>query len=403
MAAPDLDIRTLLAMVGAVSVVNAAAWLRWSRRHGGYPGLGFFAIANAALALGMYLVSVRGALPELVTTVVANLVTLTGLLLNHEGLRRFAGARWPRWRSPLWLLLPLAAGSTWFTVVDPSVQGRILVFTGSAAIGCAWIAADLVRSAEATAAHLRPAAWVFGVFALLLAGRWALTAGQGPLEDFMAAGRIHALVLVAYIGFLLLKDLALFDANVARLVAETRRLADTDPLTGLANRRMALAHGTRVIEAGRRHGRTLSAVMVDLDHFKSINDRHGHAVGDAVLVRVAALLAAATPPGGLCARLGGEEFLLLLPDAAIKDAKALAAGIRESLAREEWPDLPVGHLSASFGVAASDDSPTLDDLIARADRALLAAKAAGRDRVVSESADVATGRRHHQEPVRRPA
>lgn len=403
MAAPDLDIRTLLVMVGAVGVVNAVAWLRWTRRYAEFRGLPFFAFANAALAFGMYLVSLRGELPELVTTVVANLITLSGLLLNHEGLRRFAGAPWSPWRSPLWLLLPLATGSTWFTVVDPSVQGRILVFTGCAAIGCGWIAADLARSAEAKAAYLRPAAWVFGAFALLLGGRWLLTVAQGPLEDFMSAGQLHALVLVAYIAFVLLKDLALFDATVARLVGESRRLAETDPLTGLANRRVAIEQGTRALDEARHRSRPLSAVMIDVDHFKSINDRHGHAVGDAVLVRVAALLAATTPPPGLCARMGGEEFLLLLPDTPLHDAMALARGLRESLAREQWPGLAIAPLSASFGVATADASSTLDQLIARADRALLAAKAAGRDRVVVDPADATIGHGHHQEPIRRPA
>jgi diguanylate cyclase (GGDEF)-like protein len=387
MLGPELDIRTLLAMVGAVGLVNAAAWLRWSRRHAEFSGLAFFAGANAALAFGMYLVSMRGELPELATTVMANLVTLCGLLLNHEGLRRFAGKPWPAWRSPLWLLLPLGAGSAWYTVVDPSVHARILVFTGCAALGCAWIAWDLARSTAAAGARLQPAAWVFGGFALLLALRWTFTVTEGPLDDFMNAGRIHELMLVAYIGFILFKDLALFDATVARVVAESRRLADIDPLTGLVNRRDALTRGARLLDAARQRGRPLSALMIDVDRFKSINDRHGHAVGDAVLVRVAEILAGALPSQGLVARVGGEEFLVLLPDTPIEAAAALAERMRHALATHPWPDPPGAAQSASFGVAATTAAATLDALILRADRALLAAKSAGRDRVVVDTAD----------------
>lgn len=387
MLGPELDIRTLLAVVGAVGLINAAAWLRWGKQHIRFSGLGFFAAANAALASGMYLVSMRGELPEMITTVLANLVTLGGLLLNHEGLRRFAGARWPAWRSPLWLLLPLAVGSTWFTLIDPSVHGRILVFTACAALGCIWIALDLVRSPEAVAARLRTAAWVFGGFGCLLAVRWIVTAVMGPPEDFMRAGRIHELTLVAYIAFILFKDLALFDATVARLVGETRRLADTDPLTGLANRRVALERGVLELEGTRRRGQPLSALMIDVDHFKSINDRHGHAVGDQVLVQVAGILATKVPPEGFVARVGGEEFLVLLPNTSIETAAALAERMRRSLASHAWPDPPGGRQSASFGVATAGPAGGLDLLFAHADRALFQAKAAGRDCVVIHGAD----------------
>jgi diguanylate cyclase (GGDEF)-like protein len=393
MFGPELDIRTLLTMVGTVSLINAAAWLRWNRQYAEFAGLGFFAAANAALAFGMYLVSMRGQLPELATTVVANLVTLCGLLLNHEGLRRFAGGAWPAWRSPLWLLLPLAVGSAWFTVIDPSVHDRILVFTGCAALGCGWIAVELARSRAALAPYLQPAAWVFGSFALLLALRWSFTAVEGPLDDFMKAGRIHALMLIAYIGFILFKDLALFDATVARVVAESQRLADTDSLTGLVNRRVALARGARLIDDTRQRGRLLSAMMIDVDRFKSINDRHGHAVGDVVLVRISAILGAVLPATGFVARVGGEEFLVLLPDTSIGEAAALAERMRQALITHVWPDPPGEQQSASFGVAAADVDSTLDELILRADRALLVAKSSGRDRIVVDPGrpDHATG------------
>lgn len=382
MLAPELDIRTLLTMVSVIALVNAVTWATFGRRHSAFNGLGWFAAANTALASGMYLVAMRGTFPELATTVVANVLTLSGLLLNHEGFRRFAGAEWPRWRSPLWLLLPQMAGSFWITVVEHSVHARILLFTGLAAIGCAWIAIDLARSTAARQARLMPAAWVFGGFAAMLAVRWFLTAGEVTLDDFMAAGRIHAFTLVAYIAFVLFKDLGILDAAVSRLIADIRRLAETDPLTGLANRRVAMAFGLRALESARRLGRPCAAVMIDIDEFKSINDRHGHAIGDAVLVRVASLLANATPAGGLCARLGGEEFLLLLPGMSTAAAATLATGVRESLRAETWPELPVDRVSASFGVAACDGLGSLDRLIGQADRALLEAKGAGRDRVI---------------------
>jgi diguanylate cyclase (GGDEF)-like protein len=154
----------------------------------------------------------------------------------------------------------------------------------------------------------------------------------------------------------------------------------TDSLTSAWNRR---AFDRRLREEWQRHrqdGRPLGLLMVDLDFFKRINDDFGHPAGDAVLVQVAGLLQASVRRSDLVARFGGEEFAVVLPDADIAAARAVAEKVRRAIEQAAWPNRP---LTASIGVAsvvpaAGSDGPAL---VAAADKALYRAKQAGRNRV----------------------
>jgi two-component system cell cycle response regulator len=169
---------------------------------------------------------------------------------------------------------------------------------------------------------------------------------------------------------------ALLDAN--RRLA---RQALTDDLTGLANRRHGAHQLEREIALGVRHGRLLSLVRVDVDHFKAINDTHGHQAGDQVLAEVARRLAGAVRGGDELARWGGDEFVAILPDT--DKAGALSAAERLRVAVAAAP-IEVAATSRAVTISVgwahwSGDTP--DDLLARADRALYKAKDAGRDTV----------------------
>jgi two-component system cell cycle response regulator len=182
---------------------------------------------------------------------------------------------------------------------------------------------------------------------------------------------------------------ALRDELAARN-AELEQLARTDVLTGLANRRHADDVLRQTIAAARRHGRELCAVLVDIDRFKAVNDGHGHAAGDAVLRVVAARLTDGLREEDLAARWGGEEFLLLLPDAA--DATVVCERLRAAIADTpiRVDDAVAITITASFGWAGWGGGETAETLVARADTALYAAKDGGRDRVVA-AADTLVG------------
>ena len=175
------------------------------------------------------------------------------------------------------------------------------------------------------------------------------------------------------------------------LVVQSERLEALlfeDPLTGLSNRRFVLTQLAGVVSAARRHGRPLSIAIVDIDHFKAVNDEHGHAAGDAVLAAVAASMRAHIRAEDQLGRLGGEEFLALLPD--VDAAAAAAAG--EKL-RAEVAALAVEHEGTELAVTisvgwANWDGEAPEELLRRADAALYEAKRAGRDRVEGAPATV---------------
>jgi diguanylate cyclase (GGDEF)-like protein len=161
-------------------------------------------------------------------------------------------------------------------------------------------------------------------------------------------------------------------------------LAQRDPLTGLHNRRGFLDLALPVFATAARNDRPLSAIVIDIDHFKHINDRHGHAGGDETLVDVADRTRNACRTGDIVARWGGEEFVMLLPETDGERALALAERLREAFARSPvtlTQGLDVA-FTASFGVAVRHGGMSLDQLLQAADAALYRAKDAGRDQVV---------------------
>jgi diguanylate cyclase (GGDEF)-like protein len=166
-------------------------------------------------------------------------------------------------------------------------------------------------------------------------------------------------------------------------LAETR--AASDALTGLPNRRAADETLKRMTARAGRRLSPLAAVLLDLDHFKHINDLHGHEQGDNALATVGHILSSTLRASDFAARYGGEEFLVLLPDTDRATAREVAEKLRRAIASAEISN--VGSLTASFGVAAvPDDAGEPEQLIRKADRALYAAKAAGRNRVETASA-----------------
>jgi diguanylate cyclase (GGDEF)-like protein/PAS domain S-box-containing protein len=178
--------------------------------------------------------------------------------------------------------------------------------------------------------------------------------------------------------------LVIRDITDKRQVTETRRQAiSCDDLTGIANRRAFFEAAELELAGRKRLPRELSLIMFDVDNFKRVNDTHGHPAGDAVLRHLAALLTATFRQVDVVARVGGEEFAVLLPSTSLRGAAAVADRLRRLVESQpvEVDGVQIPY-TLSGGVAAMDDSLAgLDALIKRADRALYAAKAGGRNRI----------------------
>jgi two-component system cell cycle response regulator len=173
--------------------------------------------------------------------------------------------------------------------------------------------------------------------------------------------------------------------RMTHLVEETQKLAATDGLTRLMNRRAFVEWADREVARIERYEGSLAVALLDVDHFKLGNDRHGHGNGDRVLAHVARVVSDQLRAGDVAARWGGEEIVLAFPGASIEGARVAVERVRSAIAACETPvdgEAPI-RVTASIGVASRRGDESLDALIERADAALYAAKRAGRDRVVS--------------------
>jgi diguanylate cyclase (GGDEF)-like protein len=186
--------------------------------------------------------------------------------------------------------------------------------------------------------------------------------------------------------FMMRREIQAQQHELARRNFELERIASTDKLTGLNNRRKLEDFATEHLAGIRRYGGRLSAILLDIDHFKAVNDIHGHPVGDSVIMLVAAIIGESVREADVAGRWGGEEFLVLLPNTTLDGALVLAEKIRRAVAGHDFP--AVGSKTVSLGVSQLLDDETMTGLVARADQALYRAKQMGRNRVEADHAIV---------------
>ncbi|MBN8489568.1 MAG: GGDEF domain-containing protein, partial [Burkholderiales bacterium] len=186
-------------------------------------------------------------------------------------------------------------------------------------------------------------------------------------------------VALALFG-LLLSGLVVLALRKIRQVRRLQQLATTDELTGLLNRRAVLDHALQAVAQAERKAQSMALLMVDIDHFKRINDEHGHPVGDAVLQHAGQVLQSALRAGDHLGRLGGEEFVAVLSDADEKDARRVAERMRQAILDSPLPaDGGPLLFTTSVGVATWQPGDTVQQLVERSDAALYRAKRAGRN------------------------
>jgi diguanylate cyclase (GGDEF)-like protein len=203
---------------------------------------------------------------------------------------------------------------------------------------------------------------------LLHQGEWVMhRAPSGWAEN------INLVMSITSIGGLGALSLAL---NQVRIARHHQREAETDALTGLFNRRA-------LFERSLRLRGSVAVAVFDIDHFKQVNDRHGHQVGDTVLQTFASLLAANVRDGDLAARLGGEEFVIILSEATMDQATQIAERVRESFAGQQFISASGSFVvTVSAGIAGGDSETDIIALLRQADTALYDAKRSGRNRVL---------------------
>lgn len=344
-------------------------------------------VATLLLAGSAVLYAVQYELPLGLVSPMANGMVMLGCTGYWRALRQFDGVP-DRW----WMLLPALAGIggvAWFAGVRPDTPSRILLLSGVVALVLMAGTAQLVRGGIGERARSRKAlAGLFllvGLFVAFRAG-YFLVRRVGPSFDITGEGAwINAASPLVTALLPVVGTTAFLFMCSQRIGRQWEVAAATDYLTGLANRRTLLAEGEKRFAKAREGGIRLALALVDVDHFKAINDGHGHGVGDRALQHVARQLQATARGLDFVARHGGEEFVVLLDLAHHGDAHAAGERLRLAVAgapfTEDTASLTIT-ITISVGVALQVDvDATLDQVLRRADDALYVAKRSGRNRV----------------------
>jgi diguanylate cyclase (GGDEF)-like protein len=342
-------------------------------------GLGLLTYA-AGLA-----VTIVGSLPVFVSKVAGNaLIALAPILsirgaLSYTGMRLDRRSTWAAYAVTVGVIAANHLREPYSVLVDllaPAPLANLLFAVG---------AFGLVRRPPADARNA--ARFVAGVFVSCIAV-WTvrmlvLWLAMGGANDRERADLTVSLFVIAQMVIVVAATLGLLWIEVRQMQAELERVAFADALTGLPNRRATLARFREELARASRHGTPLALAVLDVDRFKDFNDRHGHLAGDAVLAHVGRVLQESSRREDVLGRLGGEEFVVLLPGydavSATETAARLARRVAESPVQHEGAALAV---TLSGGVASvPDDGRDWDTAFAAADKRLYAAKQSGRNRV----------------------
>jgi diguanylate cyclase (GGDEF)-like protein len=249
-------------------------------------------------------------------------------------------------------------------------------------LGVLWF--DVATSSDTLESLLHPLAfvalypvsrrWSVAALAAVAIGCVALAHALEPAGEALEQSLInHGMIVLTIVGIAYLLD------RVCLAERELHRLATTDPLTGAFNRRFGDALLRLEVKRAERYRATFGVLIVDIDHFKRLNDTRGHAAGDQALAAMAATARRALRPSDALCRFGGEEFVAVLPQADRSGSLAAAERIRAAVEQLRMPNLPDVRMSVSVGVASFVAGASVEDMLAAADKALYQAKASGRN------------------------
>jgi diguanylate cyclase (GGDEF)-like protein len=384
------------AMAGLMQAVLAVVWLLGSwligdTRRAAVHWAGFAALSALSFALLTTALHTTPRFSAEVIRAAGNIVGVIALLALHRGIRLFVGR--PVGIRAYAIALAIVLLASWIGLSPSGSRIRVIVNSSVLTLLALAMCRDLIGHARDDL-HLR---WpiALGVPMIFSAVGFAFRAVRALLDPGSVAAQmtrdsaLNVGSAFAYIVIALTFHATLMALVAGRFTAQLRHRSRHDGLTGLLDRR-AMEEGLQAqIQRSRRTGETFSVLMLDLDHFKAINDRFGHAAGDRALKHVAALLGEVFREVDAFGRIGGEEFLAMMPGAALDAAGPVAERVRERLAASPVVlDATPIYLSVSIGMAQwNPPDEEASRLVGRADSALYAAKAQGRDRVVAASAE----------------
>lgn len=382
----------MLVLLG-VTLVRVLAMLHYASQRRVYPGFRTLMLAAVLVFAGMAVLLLRAKLGDTVLLVfLSNAVLLVPSVLVYHGLGEYG--RMPHLRARtlqnVYFVVFVCLVQIVDVVFDPNMVRRVVIFSLAGLFFALRIGLELPWRSARRLPGMKIMCFSYlitaglqvlrGFNALTVSGFTMLTMGQGDvLGVYSVFYRILQSALELYAVFAMNSAMLEDDLQVA--TSRIERMAQTDALTGALNRRGLELLGGEALHKSWRQGQFASVIMLDLDHFKSVNDSLGHDAGDELLRAVAALCQGSLRQGDVFARFGGEEFVIVAPGTAADEALRLAERTRKAIEGAHFAATCGAPVTASFGVASAK-AESLETLLKSADAAMYAAKQDGRNRVV---------------------
>jgi diguanylate cyclase (GGDEF)-like protein len=362
-----------------------------SLRSSGLPGVRQWLLANLGVVVYLPLLGLRDIIPDAISIVFANGIAALSAACYYAGCAHFLG-RPPRWKYLLaGAVLQVLAVAYWRYGVN-SLPLRVMAISGYGAVVCTATAWLMLRyyTGRRSSVHYRLLTGLSCLFALAQIARSIYFGMLHPEPtNIMLTSAWNVLLLC--IGAAIMPALSMAAVLMLHeaLQIEAEEAANRDFMTGALSRKHLFATGQQFILQAAATRRPLTLLLIDLDHFKTINDTYGHAAGDEVLRAFADMVGEHLRGRDVLGRLGGEEFAVLLPDASVTSAQLVAERLRlRAQQHQVVSSFGTCHYSISIGVAGWLGGESFDQLCQRADQALYQAKNSGRNRVHTSQAEL---------------
>ncbi|HAS6348631.1 TPA: diguanylate cyclase [Vibrio vulnificus] len=381
-----LDLRTLCIITSCICLSYGAGLALFSRAHIKQYNLLTFVLALLLVGSSTILVALREFIPDFVSIMVANVLMSAGFSCFLYGYSQFRKSTNRFAQFSFFLLFPLTLGFAYFTYVEPSISARIVVIATFLSLTLYMTAYNVWKGAASDSrlpVNIIVASFsIVGTTELIRASYFFIW----PEEDYFNGSNASIFVLqMSYLFGTL--NIAITTFGLVwlineRLISSLQEMSLTDNLTGFFNRHGLEQQLPQLVHTSQKSQQPLSVLMLDIDHFKLINDTYGHLEGDNILKRCAEEIQSLLPTEHLAFRYGGEEFLVVLNNYDLLQAQRLAEVIRQAIELKKLTTLSGRGLTLSIGLTELLPRDGIDDLIKRADQALYTAKSQGRNLVV---------------------